>query len=70
MLRPYQRITRRQSRVIKVGAVNIGGNNPIAVQTMTNTITSDSKKTLKQIESCVNFGVDLVRVSIPVCKDV
>ena len=65
MLRPYQRITRRQSRVIKVGAVNIGGNNPIAVQTMTNTITSDSKKTLKQIESCVNFGVDLVRVSIP-----
>ncbi len=65
MLRPYQKITRRQSRVIKVGDVNIGGNNPIAVQTMTNTITSDSKKTLKQIESCVSFGADLVRVSIP-----
>ena len=41
MLRTYQAIKRRYSRVINVGKVKIGGNNPIAVQTMTNTLTSD-----------------------------
>ena len=50
MLRPYQKIHRRISRVVKVGSVNIGGNNKIAVQTMTNTLTSNSKDTLEQIE--------------------
>ena len=65
MLRPYQQINRRKSRVIKVGNVSIGGNNQIAVQTMTNTLTSNAKDTIAQIERSTKLGVDLVRVSVP-----
>ena len=65
MLRPYQQIYRRKSRVIKVGNVSIGGNNQIAVQTMTNTLTSNAKDTIDQIERSAKLGVDLVRVSVP-----
>ncbi len=65
MLRPYQQINRRKSRVIKVGNVSIGGNNQIAVQTMTNTLTSNPKDTIAQIERSAKLGVDLVRVSVP-----
>ena len=65
MLRPYQQIKRRKSRVIKVGNVSIGGNNQIAVQTMTNTLTSNAKDTIAQIEKSAKLGVDLVRVSVP-----
>ena len=65
MLRPYQQINRRKSRVVKVGNVSIGGNNQIAVQTMTNTLTSNAKDTIAQIERSANLGVDLVRVSVP-----
>ncbi len=65
MLRPYQQILRRKSRVIKVGNVSIGGNNQIAVQTMTNTLTSNAKDTIAQIERSAKLGVDLVRVSVP-----
>jgi len=65
MQRPYQEIRRRKSRVIKVGNVSIGGNNQIAVQTMTNTLTSNVKDTIDQIERSTKLGVDLVRVSVP-----
>ena len=65
MLRPYQQIHRRKSRVIKVGNVSIGGKNQIAVQTMTNTLTSNAKDTIAQIERSAKLGVDLVRVSVP-----
>jgi len=65
MLRPYQQIHRRKSRIIKVGNVSIGGNNQIAVQTMTNTLTSNAKDTIAQIERSAKLGVDLVRVSVP-----
>ena len=65
MLRPYQQINRRKSRVINVGNVSIGGNNQIAVQTMTNTLTSNAKDTIAQIERSAKLGVDLVRVSVP-----
>ena len=65
MLRDYQKINRRNSRVVKVGSVPIGGGNPIAVQTMTNTLTSNSKDTLSQIERSAKLGVDIVRVSVP-----
>ena len=65
MLRPYQQMNRRRSRVIKVGNVSIGGNNQIAVQTMTNTLTSNAKDTIAQIERSAKLGVDLVRVSVP-----
>ncbi len=65
MLRPYQQIHRRKSRVIKVGNISIGGDNQIAVQTMTNTLTSNAKDTIAQIERSAKLGVDLVRVSVP-----
>ena len=65
MLRPYQKINRRQSRVINIGKLKIGGSNPIAVQTMTNTLTTDIKETILQIERCAKLGADVVRLSIP-----
>ena len=65
MLRSYQKIQRRKTRVVNVGGVLIGGDNPISVQTMTNTLTIDTKSTIRQIEKVVKAGADLVRVSIP-----
>ena len=65
MFRSYQKIDRRLTRVVKVGNVLIGGNNPISVQTMTNTLTKDIKKTTNQILKVVKAGAELVRVSIP-----
>ena len=63
-LRPYRKIARR-SKEIKVGDVKIGGSNPISVQSMTNTLTTDVKGTINQIENLVDEGADLVRVSCP-----
>ena len=65
MLRPYQKINRRKTRVVNVGDVLIGGDNLITVQTMTNTLTSDVKATLNQIDRVIKTGADLVRVSVP-----
>ncbi len=65
MLRSYQKINRRKTRVINVGDVLIGGNNPVSVQTMTNTLTVDVNSTINQINRVVKAGADLVRVSIP-----
>ena len=64
-IRPYRQIERRKSRKIKVGNIFVGGNAPITVQTMTNTLTTDIKATLKQINSTVEAGADIVRVSCP-----
>ena len=64
-IRPWRNIERRKSRVIHVGNVPIGGDSPIAVQTMTNTLTSDASATIKQIQACVEAGADIVRVSVP-----
>ncbi len=61
----YKKITRRKTYVVNVGNVLIGGDNPIAVQSMTNTLTSDALATLRQIESIAKAGADLVRVSCP-----
>ena len=58
-------IERRKSRKIRVGSVEIGGDAPIAVQTMTNTLTSDAKATIEQIRQVEEAGADLVRVSCP-----
>jgi len=65
MQRSYQKIDRRKTRIIKVGNLNIGGSNPILVQTMTNTLTSDVKATLSQIDRVVKVGAEIVRVSVP-----
>ena len=64
-LRPYRDIFKRKSKEINVGSVKIGGSNPITVQSMTNTLTTNIKATLKQIDDLVNEGADLVRVSCP-----
>ena len=63
--RPFRNIDRRKTRQIMVGSVPVGGDAPISVQTMTNTITSDTRATLEQISSVVEAGADLVRVSCP-----
>ena len=49
-LRPFRDIFRRKTKVIKVGNVKVGGNNPITVQSMTNTLTTDVSATIKQIQ--------------------
>ncbi len=64
-LRPWRNIERRKSRQIRVGNVLIGGDAPIAVQTMTNTPTEDVAATLAQINRAAEAGVDIVRVSCP-----
>src|ERR1700749_3272092 len=64
-VRPYREIHRRKSRKIMVGNVPVGGDAPITVQTMTNTLTSDVDATVAQIRSCEEAGVDIIRVSCP-----
>ena len=64
-VRPWRHIDRRKSRQIHVGKVPIGGDAPIAVQSMTNTITGDAKATIEQIRQLENAGADIVRVSCP-----
>ena len=63
--RPYQQIERRKSRQIMVGSVPVGGDAPITVQTMTNTLTHDVGATVAQIHRAEKAGVDIVRVSCP-----
>ncbi len=64
-IRPFRDIKRKKTREIKVGDVHIGNNNPISVQSMTNTLTTDIKSTLNQINLIAKEGGDLVRVSVP-----
>ena len=64
-IRPWRNIYRRKSRQINVGSVPIGGDAPIAVQTMTNTLTTDKKSTIKQVVAAADAGADIVRVSVP-----
>lgn len=64
-VRPWRMIERRKSRKIKVGDLEVGGDAPISVQTMTNTVTADAGATIDQIRRCEDAGVDLVRVSCP-----
>ena len=49
-LRPFRNINRKKTKVINVGDVKIGGDNPISVQSMTNTLTTDVKATINQID--------------------
>ena len=64
-VRPFRDIKRRKTKVINVGDVKIGGDNPISVQSMTNTLTTDVKATINQINDIAEEGADLVRVSCP-----
>jgi len=64
-VRPYRDIMRRKSRQIRVGSVLVGGDAPISVQSMTNTLTSDARSTIDQIKRLEDAGADIVRVSCP-----
>ena len=67
-IRPFRNINRKKTRVINVGKVKVGGDNPITVQTMTNTLTTDHKSTIEQINKVTESGADIVRVSCPDSK--
>lgn len=64
-VRPWRMIQRRPSRKIRVGSVEVGGDAPISVQSMTNTITADANATINQIRALEEAGADIVRVSCP-----
>ncbi|MDC0046747.1 flavodoxin-dependent (E)-4-hydroxy-3-methylbut-2-enyl-diphosphate synthase [Candidatus Pelagibacter sp.] len=64
-VRPYRDIKRKKTKVINVGNIKIGGDNPISVQSMTNTLTTDVKATVNQINEIAEEGADIVRVSCP-----
>ena len=64
-IRPFRDIKRKKQKLLSVGKVKIGGENPIAVQSMTNTKTTDIKSTINQINKIEDEGADIVRVSCP-----
>ncbi len=64
-VRPFRDIKRKKTKIVKVGKIEIGGDNPISVQSMTNTLTTDIMATIKQIQEIQSAGADLVRVSCP-----
>jgi (E)-4-hydroxy-3-methylbut-2-enyl-diphosphate synthase len=64
-VRPYRDIHRRKSRRIMVGSVPVGGDSPISVQSMTNTLTADAAATIEQVRQIAAAGADIVRVSCP-----
>ena len=64
-VRPHRIINRKATKKIKVGKISVGGDAKISVQSMTNTLTTDIKRTIKQIHSLEEAGADIVRVSCP-----
>ena len=64
-IRPFRDIRRKKTKKINVGKVEVGGDAPISVQSMTNTLTTNVKETVKQINELAEAGVDIVRVSCP-----
>ena len=64
-IRPFRKINRKKTKEINVGKIKVGGDNPITVQTMTNTLTTDHKSTIEQINKVAEAGADIVRVSCP-----
>ena len=64
-VRPHRTIKRKKTKIVKVGRVLVGGDSQISVQSMTNTLTTDIKGTINQINSLEAAGADIVRVSCP-----
>lgn len=62
-------MTREQTKVIQIGNCKIGGGNPILIQSMTNTQTSDVKATVAQIKRLEQVGCDIIRVTVPTMED-
>ena len=61
-IRPHRTIIRKKTRKVKVGKVIVGGDSQISVQSMTNTLTTDVKGTIKQVNLLEENGADIVRV--------
>ena len=64
-IRPFRDIKRKKTKIISIGNVKVGGDAPIAVQSMTNTLTTNTSETINQINQLSEAGADLVRVSCP-----
>ena len=64
-IRPFRDINRKKTRKIKVGNIEVGGDAPISVQSMTNTLTTNVNETVRQIHELTEIGADIVRVSCP-----
>ncbi len=64
-IRPWRNIYRRKSRQILVGSVPVGGDAPISVQTMTNTLTTGVKATVAQVQEAAEAGAGIVRGAVP-----
>ena len=64
-VRPHRKINRKKTREIKVGKISVGGNSQISVQSMTNTLTTDIKATINQVNLLAEAGADIVRISCP-----
>ena len=64
-IRPFRDIKRRKTKKITVGKVEVGGDAPISVQSMTNTLTTNISETIKQINKLSEAGAHIVRVSCP-----
>ena len=64
-IRPFRILSEERLGCYNVGDVKIGGDNPISVQSMTNTLTTDVKATINQINDIAKEGADIVRVSCP-----
>ena len=56
---------REQTKVIQIGDRKIGGGNPVAIQSMTNTKTEDVEATVKQIQALTEAGCDIIRCAVP-----
>lgn len=65
-----KKIKRNKTKVINIGGVKIGGQNPIAIQSMTNTFTTEIDATVRQIKACARAGCDIIRVTVPDEKSV
>ena len=64
-IRPFRDIKRKKTKKIRIGKVEVGGDAPISVQSMTNTLTTKVDSTVKQINELAEAGADIVRVSCP-----
>ena len=64
-IRSFRDIKRKKTKKITVGSVEVGGDSPISVQSMTNTLTTDTEGTIRQINQIHEAGADIVRVSCP-----
>ncbi|MCD4694025.1 flavodoxin-dependent (E)-4-hydroxy-3-methylbut-2-enyl-diphosphate synthase [bacterium] len=60
-----KKIKRKKTKIIKIGNIEVGGNNPVAIQSMTNTPTKNIKKTIEQIKKLEKAGCEIIRVAVP-----